>query len=685
MNRLSRFKLGFKALRQLGPGQLGQYVLYQLGLRTGHHHQVLSASLTRLDDISRGTSFSIHPCLPVLPDRTALLKLLGDQINQLYAEADEIVYGQVRLFGGPSVPLELALPTKLEYWTKYETANNLTESRDSKYIWEPGRFGWTYKLAMAYVLSQDERYADAFWLYTGRFLTSNLPYDGPHWSSAQEVAIRLIALVFASQIFTQSKGATPERLASLAQSVAVHAERIPPTLSYARSQNNNHLISEALGLYTASAALPDHPLAPEWHSLGWRWLIHALRTQISADGTYIQHSTNYHRLMLQAALWAFVIHDHSFNQEAIPSDIITLLEASTRWLWKLVDPDTGQVPNLGHNDGSYILPLSVCPSYDYRPVIHAAAKTFLHTQLTPPGAWDDMSHWLCRSGEKSQSEVGLNYWHQSLTPAGLNTQPPYLLINHQNGSWGTLRVAHFHSRPAHADQLHLDLWWRGHNLALDPGTYLYTSPPPWENSLTSACVHNTVVVDGRDLMQRAGKFLYLDWAQGRVLDQQLSDADNCQSLTAEHNGYRKIRVWHRRKVTVCADGHWEIIDQMEGPSDHPHTIRLHWLLPDWEYEVLDPTRDDDVNLYVIRILSPSGWLTLKIGMTSLQQNTSTQAPTFQLARAGTLLFGAGQVSPITGWTSPTYGDKIPALASILEVTQTLPVTLISKWILPSES
>ncbi len=194
---------------------------------------------------------------------------------------------------------------------------------------------------MAYHISKDERYAVTFWRYTDQFFLSNPPYLGPHWSSGQEVSIRLIALVFAIHIFTQSSYTTSERLDNIAKTITIHAERIPATLVYARSQNNNHLITEALGLYTASAILPKHPMASKWHNLGWKWLNDAFCTQISSDGTYIQHSTNYHRLMLQAAIWARLVHDHSFNNEPIPSEIDSSLEAATVGCgnWSILERD----------------------------------------------------------------------------------------------------------------------------------------------------------------------------------------------------------------------------------------------------------------------------------------------------------------------------------------------------------
>jgi hypothetical protein len=296
-----------------------------------------------------------------------------------------------------------------------------------------------------------------------------------------------------------------------------------------------------------------------------------------------------------------------------------------------------------------------------------------------------MAAWMGSPAQANKGEVGINYWHQSPSPEGLNTQAPYVLVNPQNSSWGSFHVATYRSRPAHADQLHLDLWWRGYNLAQDPGTYLYNSAPPWENALTSACVHNTVVVDESEFMQRVGRFLYLDWAQGKLISYQSAKDNISASLTAEHNGYRKIGVTHTREVTIRAKDQWEIIDHVLGVQDHPHSVRLHWLLPDWEYEVLGPTQEIGMHIYIVRIRSPQGWVSLKIGVSNPQEELQPQTISFQLVRAGTLLFGSGEAPTIAGWTSPTYGDKIPALACICEVNQILPVELSSEWTLPSES
>jgi 8-oxo-dGTP pyrophosphatase MutT (NUDIX family) len=680
MKLISRIAIGLKAIRQLGSTQVGLFGLYQLGLRSGHYQRLLSASLSKLDTLDN-ENLELHRCLPDLPEPGKMLMVLGEQVGKLYTQADEIVEGKIRPFGGPLDSLTLTLPEPLEEWTRYESMGGRIRGQDIKLIWEPGRFGWACTLAMAYHLSKKDAYANAFWQYTEQFLASNPPYKGPHWCSAQEVSIRLIALAFALQVFAQPDLATEEQLKKIARSIAIHAERIPPTLVYARAQNNNHLIIEALGLYTASVLLPDHPYATKWHDLGWQWLMVAYETQFEPDGTYNQHSTNYHRLMLQAALWAFAINPQ--GSTPINSKVHLNLVRSIRWLWDIVDPNTGRVPNLGHNDGAYLLPLSVCPYHDYRPVLCAAVMLFWQTELLPDGPWSDMGLWLGVSRGSVKAKRDINTYQKQIARHDIPVEPPFVLVNQARASWAVINAAQYHYRPAHADQLHLDLWWQGLNLALDPGTYLYNADPPWENSLTSAFVHNTVTIDGKEFMQRAGRFLYLDWAQAKVLSSHYDAKSKSHTFSASHDGYRRLGITHTRTVTTFMDGHWEVMDYLDGPAGQTHTVRLHWLLPDWDYELQDTSQDPNFPGYAVILRSPRCKFTLQAGVVVHQGETPKVVDiNFQLARAGELLAGSGSVLPIAGYYSPTYGVKIPALASILEVKGYLPITLKSQFTLP---
>lgn len=653
---LKKLLIALKAAHQLGFSQVAWYAVYQLGLRSGHSR--------RLSPIAPYPSPTVTLNSPYrLPDKAQVEELLLDQpglLQELLNEADEICAGKVKLFGGPPSPLNLTAPAAAGHWTEYEGRPQNAGVEDLKLVWEPARFFWVYPLGRAYFLTQNERYPAAFWQRLVSFCQANPPNQGPNWSSAQEVALRLLALLYAARVFDGSPHTTPERRARLAGIIAAHAERIPLTLSYARAQNNNHLVSEALGLLAASRALPDHPAAGRWQKLGISNLNFSFEHQIRPDGTYVQHSANYHRLMLQAALQAAAFTPLSPKAKE-------RLRSATFWLLAQIDPHTGRVPNLGANDGAHIFPLAAGGFADFRPVGQAAARAFTGQAAFPPGAWDEESLWL-----------GLLLTCQ---PAGDQPPVPASPAVHRLGdstSWATLRAVRFHERPSHADQLHVDLWWQGENIALDAGTYRYTAPAPWENALAVTRVHNTITIDDQNQMQRAGKFLWLDWAQAKWLP---SGSSANETLTAEHDGYARLGILHRRTVARPAANQWLVTDELllihrswlTSRQSKPRSFTLHWLAPDWPFELTH-------NGLILQHPS-GGTILLSVDITQQPAAPKPEA-SISLVCAGKVLAGTGNLSPALGWFSPTYAQKIPALSfSYTFTAQQLPITLQSNWLL----
>ncbi|GAP07551.1 alginate lyase/Heparinase II/III-like protein [Anaerolinea thermolimosa] len=642
-----------KVARVLGLRAIGWYLVYQAGLRSGHYRRSTpSKRETR--------TLSLRPAWP-LPPVELVKGVLGDAgCSDLLAEADEITEGRIRLFGGPSVNIDLAPPSPLHHWTDYEQRKASPGAEDVKLIWEPARFGFAYTLGRAYHITHDERYAEAFWTFFEAFDQANPPNLGPNWVSAQEVALRLLALAFASTVFSTSPHSTSARQVRLAQSVAEHASRIPHTLPYARAQQNNHHLSEALGLYMAGVVLLDHPLAARCRELGWRELNQALQSQIEPDGTYTQHSTNYHRLMLQAALLADTIRRS--QQRAWPSLTLQRLQAASGWLYHHLDLLSGRVPNLGHNDGAYILPLASGGFSDFRPTIQACARAFGSPLLLPPGPWDELSLWL-----------GLENAHPA-EPATPYVSPPSPMprLTHPGGKgWASLRAVHLKNRPSHADQLHVEIWFEGENLAMDAGTYRYNALPPWDNALACTAVHNTVTVDDIDQMTRAGKFLWVDLAQAKYT------ALSPQSICAEQDGYHRLGIRHRREI-FSTEGGWMIHDDLlPSPSGTPHRHRftLHWLLPDWPCEM--PSQN------ALTLYGKSFLLTVQVTVTSPVQNPGEE-PLLQLIRASESLVGPPSPAPIFGWVSPTYNLRQPALSLRLSLNAMAPVHFTTSFIIQNQ-
>jgi hypothetical protein len=635
-----KFSQIIKTARQLGWAEISPYLRYRIQLSSGIlRWRTRPGSYAAAAEDAGDLSLLLFPML----DSEQYRHFVSDEGDYLLQEADIILSRKVRLFGGRLFSLRLDLGDELKHWTRHTGSQYL--GKDIKLIWEPARFGWATVLARAYHFSGDEKYAATFWLFAEEFFDAHPPNIGPQWASGQEVALRLMALAFSASLFDSSIYTTSERLDLLRGVFAAHADRITATMDYARAQNNNHLVSEAAGLYTAAALLPGHPQAEKWRHLGWEWLNHAFQTQISPDGVYIQHSTNYLRLVLQLALFIRTIP--SQRGDEYPELTCSRLAAVTRWLSAMMDEDSGGLPNLGGNDGAYFLPLTTRPYADFRPVLDAARYAFLGEDVP----MDEMSLWLGgKPGKPAAQELD---------------QAVYRLTG--KSTWGVLRAVEFEHRPAHADQLHLDLWWRGINIAADPGVYQYNASPPWRNPLDTTAVHNTLTINGLPQMTKASQFLWLDWAQAEVLDLGELDGGGLNWIVAQHDGYRKIKLAHRRTVSVEGDL-WMVRDQVlplggGKTSNVPATVWLHWLLPDWDWQFTN------------------GLLRLDSGQddVTLQVRCAEGEAGYSLVRAGECLLGDVNPEPYRGWFSPTYAEKVPALSFAVEVTAVAPLTVTTNW------
>lgn len=649
MRGLERLWTAARALVQLGPARLAENGLYRLGLRLNAFNLPQGGQ----DERAYSINLDVLPALPVV-------KVWWEK-DQAVTQAQEITAGNARLFGGDPLPLDLSPIPPLYPWRDYELRRVKLTPEDIKLTWEPARFNWAIQLMRAYQFTDEEEYAAAFWKYLETFLAANPPYLGPNWTSGQEAALRIIAWAFVIKGFARSASSTSERMQILARSIAAHASRIPPTLIYARSQNNNHLLSEAAGLYTAGLLLPGHPSAAGWRRSGWKWFNRAVQRQLAADGAYIQQSTNYHRLMLHLALWVNTLAKASGDNW--PAASLERLQAAAGWLHQRLDPISGQAPNFGHNDGANLFPLG--EYNDYQPTVQAARIAFAGQPALKIGPWDELSERLgLRIDDAGQvvPEVALrksgNQIYHDVAGAILRSE----------NSWIGLRAGRLSDRPGQADQLQVDLWWRGMPVLLDAGTYRYTASAPWDNGLASGFAHNSITVDGKEPMTRAGRFLWLDWDQAEI--------ETCipTQIVGRRSGYRKLGVQQRRSVQFVENGIWKVTDDFtpSGQRSLPHTFSSHWLFPDWPYEFIGTQ---------LSLASPHGSV-----LVSMECSAPTQTDLhLQLIRAGEMRAGDGDFPKILGWWSPTYNVKLPAISLRASFSGRLPARLTTFFALDRPS
>jgi hypothetical protein len=536
---------------------------------------------------------------------------------------------------------------------------------DLKFILEPSRFLFVYPLVRAYALTGDDRFPRAFWNSMEDWMRQSSPMTGPLWICGQECALRILALSFALYAFINSESTTDERVESLTSMVAAHAWRTAQTLGYARSQRNNHLISEAVGLWTAGTLYPELREAPVWRNLGAHLLREAALDQITPHGVSQQHSFNYQRMILHLLLWTLrlaEIHDAPLHE-----DIRGRTRAAFDFIRTWVDSSSGLVPNYGSDDGSLVLPLALAQYRDFRPLLQMGAA-LLGRPALKAGVWDEAALWLGvkptipNADAAKKNDTGPL---SSIDPASADAG--YFRLGDRN-SWAMIRAGRYKRRPFQADQLHVDLWWKGFNLARDPGTYLYNGPAPWNNAFAGTAAHNTVVIDGEDQMRRVGRFLWTDWAQasGRVSTSPGSVSSD--RFEGEHDGYKRFGVTHRRTVQWLADAGWFIVDKLEGSGEHD--LRLHWLAADLPYEVSASPFQIAFALEQERIRwnifssVPGNAAVIRSGKRAWPKQHLNQEP-------------IGPDIHLLGWESPTYGDLQPAVSLVYQTRSQLPVTFVT--------
>ncbi len=330
------------------------------------------------------------------------------------------------------------------------------------------------------------------------------------WGCGQEIAFRLMAMLTAAFATLDSPHATPARLFVLTRLAWQSAQRIDANINYAIAQENNHALSEALGLWTVGLLFAEFPQARRWRDRGRRILAAECQRQIYDDGSFVQHSLSYHRVMLDDLMWC--IRLGQINNDPLPDAVIDRFRRATDWLAQMVDPTSGRVPNYGANDGANVLPLACADYLDYRPTLQTAYWIAHEQRCLDPGPWDEKLLWLCGS----QGLTGQPHPAPCAHVGPLRSAATMFFVVLQ--SWLMTRCGTYRDRPHQADMLHVDLWYQGLNVLRDGGSFMYYHEDPrWQHFFHSTAAHNTVEIDGLDQMIKGPRFLWFRWPAAHVV------------------------------------------------------------------------------------------------------------------------------------------------------------------------
>lgn len=576
---LNAFSIRLGTYYRLGFPNLLRLAIYRAGLKVGWYRLSLPVPTER---DGSGAFF--------LSERAGgrVEGLRAAEKEAILGLADDLLEGRFLAFGRHVWPVAVppdwlaypvsqpAFPHSEAHWSDIPDFSG--EGTDIKTVWELSRCEWAVQLAMVFRIGGDGKYLEVLEGWLSDWDARNPANRGPNWKCGQETSLRLLHVLLAQLVLENGavQGATPR----LREFVRRHLARIEATLSYAIAQDNNHGTSEAAALFiaghwllrvTPGANARQRRTYARWARIGRSNLEERMARLVLADGTFSQYSPTYQRVLLatvnQALIWQAALGLPAFSDR-----FMARAAAALEWLAQLVEPATGDAPNLGANDGANVFRLSWREDYrDFRAALAALAHRLGIADRTY-GLEDAAALWLpdaIRAAPAPATGPG-RFSSASMGQGGFEK-----IVASDGRSWALLRTARFRFRPSHADINHVDLWANGVNILMDSGSYSYAAPIPGEvHSLKTAFHHNATTFDGRDQMPALGRFLYGAWPHATVSRDKAANA--VESVVRFVDGNR-----HGRRLSNTGPGRWQVTDRLEGPFGR---ATLRWHLPDLEWK-----------------------------------------------------------------------------------------------------
>ncbi|MFN4144398.1 MAG: alginate lyase family protein [Runella sp.] len=509
-----------------------------------------------------------------------------------------------------------------QHWS--QIADFSPAAGDIKYVWEKSRFSFLYTL-IRYDFHTKNDLSEIVFSEIESWIEANPINCGPNWRCSQEISLRVLNWTFALFYYKNAPALTDARFAKIIHSIYWQMRHVESNIDFSRiAVRNNHAITETLTLYLAGLLFPFFDESARWKKNGKRWFEEEIAYQIYEDGTFLQFSMNYHRVVVQLLTWGIrLAHLH---REQFEAGVYNRARKTLEFLRACQNPHTGWLPNYGNNDGALFFPLSCAHFRDYRPQLEAleAVLNSSKGKNTPQKVVGEDSFWYGLAYKFPQNDLMI----QSIIHSPIHSfkDSGYYLFRDTDDSLTFLRCGSYRHRPFQADNLHLDLWVGSENILRDAGSYLYNTDEKWLRYFAGTASHNTVMLDHHDQMQKGPRFIWYDWVKKALGHWQ--ETETAWIFEGEIRAFQHLgrNIKHRRRVTKTKN-------------------QVHWIVEDW----LENTPND---LQMHQIWHPSDYFINHFSLRAFLENN------IELTVAET-----------EGWYSSLYGKKEPTPRLIFSTTQ----------------
>ncbi|WNK01357.1 alginate lyase family protein [Thalassospiraceae bacterium LMO-JJ14] len=509
--------------------------------------------------------------------------------------------------------------------------NDLDKPSDIKVVWELSRLQWLLPVGQAYILSDDEKFADFARVIIEEWVASNPVCAGPNWICAMDVALRAISMVWLAQA---CKNSTAWRQADfqerLIKSLILHGKFIEGNLEYA-DVNGNHLIADLAGWAVIGIALGGRGIARKWVEKSWKLLSAEFPRQVPDDGVCREGSLPYHRLVAEL----FLLPALARQNVGLPvdNDYIKRLMSMGTFSDTATQPD-GEVPLWGDADDGRALPLGTQAMNDHRYL----GEMMRALSRTPASPAHDETIW----------------WHGQGSAEAVTVSPPQSSAFSDAGAYimrGNDAFVFVDAGPVgmagrgghgHNDCLSFTASLNGVSLIVDPGCYAYTQDWKARNHFRSTLAHNTPCIDNTEINRFSPKQLWRLSDDAAPDIRHWSTSAEMDILVAGHSGYQRLAspvTPVRGFMLERSTRRLFVADGFEGSGEHTVTIP-YTFAPETRIEQISEGTwriERQGQCFLLAISAPDTW-TAATGITEYSPSYGVRqpAPSLTFSRTGSL-------------------------------------------------
>ena len=442
-----------------------------------------------------------------------------------------------------------------KHWSEINDFNPL--NGDIKYVWEKSRFNYLLTI-MRYDYHFSEDHAIFVFSEIESWIDANPINQGPNWKCSQEISLRLFNWVYILTFYKNSNALTELLWCKIQNVIYWSLHHIYNHINFSRiAVRNNHAITETLALTVSELLFPFISETKKWAKKGRKWLEKEVNYQVYDDGTFLQFSMNYHRVIIQ--LFSIGISLTEQHNKPFSSSLYFKAYNSLNFLYQCLQKENGFLPNYGANDGALFFSLSENEYRDYRPQLNTLhliltnKKLFEEKEIQEDAQWVRSQYVSKHNFEKLTQQLGVISFRNS----GYYTC-------RSDTSFTFIRCGNHLDRPSHADNMHVDIWVDGKNILRDSGTYKYNTDKEIGDYFSGSKGHNTVVVNNESQMLKGNRFIWYYWSQS--IYARWTEDNEYYIFSGKISAFQHLnkKGLHKREVKISKNANlWLVKDEVE--------------------------------------------------------------------------------------------------------------------------